>query len=189
MKIWELKSSTNDYQTFQLLNYEEDKKYFKNDFNSTVSLLDSWTAKFIEIIDEGYQSDCPIFWGKSGVQIISEKAKGVLEPLVGNNVEFLPLIHKTTNEKYYAIHVLRVLDALDINNTIFEKISSGLIIGCEKFVFIPSVVQNEMFFKLYINGNIYPNYILVSDEFRNAALESDLKGFEFVEIWDSEANM
>ncbi len=30
MKIWQLKSSTSDYQTFQLLNYEEDKKYFKN---------------------------------------------------------------------------------------------------------------------------------------------------------------
>ncbi len=46
-----------------------------------------------------------------------------------------------------------------------------------------------MIFKLYINGKIHPNYVLVSDEFRNAVLESDLKGFEFVEVWDSEANM
>ncbi|KEK20309.1 hypothetical protein BAMA_17905 [Bacillus manliponensis] len=189
MKIWQLKSSTDDYQTFQLLNYEEDKGYFKNTFNSTVSLSGSWTPKFIEITDEGYQSDCPIFWGKSGVQIISEKAKQVLEPLVGNNVEFLPLIHKTTNEKYYAIHILHVLDALDINNTIFKKLSSGLIIGCEKFVFIPSVVQNEMIFKVYINKRVHPNYFFVSDEFRNAVLESDLKGFEFVEVWDSESDM
>ena len=28
----------------------------------------------------------------------------------------------------------------------------------------------------------FTNYILVADEFRNAVLESDLKGFEFVEI-------
>lgn len=154
-----------------------------------MSLSDSWTVKFIEIIDEGYQSDFPIFWGKSGVQIISEKAKGVLEPLVGNNVEFLPLIHKTTNEKYYAIHVLCVLDALDINNTIFEKLSSGLIIGCEKFVFTPDVIQNEVIFKVYVNKRIHPTAVFVSDEFRNVVLESDLEGFEFVEVWDSEANM
>ncbi|MED1092697.1 imm11 family protein [Bacillus paramycoides] len=189
MKIWQLKSSTNDYQTFQLSNYEEDKKYFKNAFNSTISLSDSWVAKFIEIIDEGDQSDCPIFWGKSGVQIISEKAKQILEPLVGNNVEFLPLIHKTENEKYNVIHVLRVLDALNVDNTIFKKLNSGLIIGCEEFSFIPSVVQNEMVFKVYINKKIHPNYLLVSDEFRNMVLESDLKGFEFVEVWDSESNM
>ena len=142
MKIWQLKSSTDDYETFQLLNYEEDKKYFKTSFNSMVSLSDSWTPKFIEVKDEGKLSDSPIFWGKSGVQIISEKAKNVLEPIVGDNIEFLPLIHKQTNKKYYAMHVLRVLEALDTNKTIFDKLSSGLIIGCKKFVFIPYVVQD-----------------------------------------------
>ncbi|WP_218924536.1 hypothetical protein [Bacillus cereus] len=47
MKIWQLKSSTDDYETFQLLNYEEDKKYFKTSVNSMVSLSDSWKPKFI----------------------------------------------------------------------------------------------------------------------------------------------
>ncbi len=30
------------------------------------------------------------------------------------------------------MHVLRVLEALDTNKTIFDKLSSGLIIGCKK---------------------------------------------------------
>ncbi len=98
MKIWQLKSSTDDYETFQLLDYEEGKKYFKTSFNSVVSLSDSWMPKFIEVTDEGKSSDSPIFWGKSGVQIISEKAKNVLEPIVGENIEFLPLIHKQTKK-------------------------------------------------------------------------------------------
>ncbi|PEQ07930.1 imm11 family protein, partial [Bacillus toyonensis] len=183
MKIWQLKSSTDDYETFQLLNYEEDKKYFKTSFHSTVSFSDSWTPKFIEVTDEGKSSDYPIFWGKSGVQIISEKAKNVLESIVGDNIEFLPLIHKQTHKKYYAMHVLRVLEALDTNKTIFDKLSSGLIIGCEKFVFIPYVVQHEPIFKLNINGKVHPNYLLVSDQFKNAILESELKGFEFIEVW------
>ncbi|MGG2134689.1 DUF1629 domain-containing protein [Bacillus sp. S2(2024)] len=189
MKIWELKSSTDDYQSFHLLNYKEDNKYFKKQFNSKGKLSNSWTDIFIKLEDKGTRSDCPIFLGKSGVRMISGKAKQILEPLIGDNVEFLPLIHTITNEKYYAIHVLNVLDALDSDNTVFEKLSSGLIIGCEKYSFIPSIVQNQAIFKIYINKIIHPTAIFVSDEFRNAVLESDLKGFEFVEVWDSELNM
>ena len=116
---------------------------------------------------KGKSSDYPIFWGKSGVQIISEKAKNVLEPIVGDNIEFLPLIHKQTTQKIlYAMHVLKVLEALDTNKTIFDKLSSGLIIGCKKFVFIPYVVQHEPVFKLNINGKVHPNYLLVSDQLK-----------------------
>ncbi|MDC2864218.1 hypothetical protein PLX19_06230 [Bacillus sp. BP-3] len=56
MKIWELRSSFDDYESFQLLNYQEDKKYFKGKFNSTTVLLDSWGEIFIECIEEGNQS-------------------------------------------------------------------------------------------------------------------------------------
>ncbi len=46
-----------------------------------------------------------------------------------------------------------------------------------------------MIFKVYINQRIHPTSVFVSDELRNTILESDLKGFEFIEVWDSEANM
>ena len=60
------------------------------------------------------------------------------------------------------------------------------ILGCRKFVCIPYVVQYEPVFKLNINGKVHPNYLLVSDQFKNAILESELKGFDFIEVWDSE---
>lgn len=50
MKIWELKSSSNNYESFQLLNYKKDKKYFEGKFNSTTILLDSWGEIFIKCI-------------------------------------------------------------------------------------------------------------------------------------------
>ncbi|ANV74276.1 hypothetical protein BCM43_27865 (plasmid) [Bacillus thuringiensis] len=118
--------------------------------------------------------------------MISEKAKQVLKPLIGDNVEFLPLLRNSTSEVYYLVHVLNVLDAIDSDKAIFKKLITGLIIGCKKFVFIPYVVQHEPVFKLNINGKIHPNYLLVSDQFKNTILESDLKGFQFTEVWDSE---
>ncbi|MDC2866504.1 imm11 family protein [Bacillus sp. BP-3] len=189
MKIWELRSSFDDYESFQLLNYKEDKKYFEGKFNSTAVLLDSWGEIFIECIEEGNQSDCPHFWGETGSIMISEQAKNLLEPLIGANVEFLPLVHNKTNEVYYLVHVLNVLDAIDSNKAIFKKLITGLVIGCEKFAFIPNTVHNEMIFKVYINQRIHPTSVFVSDEFRNTILKNDLKGFKFIEVWDSESSI
>ncbi|PHA68694.1 imm11 family protein [Bacillus toyonensis] len=189
MKIWELKSSSDNYESFQLLNYKKDKKYFEGKFNSTTILLDSWGEIFIESLEEGKHSDFPHFWGETGAPMVSEPAKKLLEPLIGANVEFLPLIHNTTGEVYYVVHVLNVLDAIDSDKAIFKKLITGLIIGCEKFAFTPNVIQNEMIFKVYVNKRIHPTAVFVSDELKNTVLESDLKGFEFVEVWDSESNI
>lgn len=41
MKIWELKSSFDDYESFQLLNLEDSKKYFEGKIDSAVKASDS----------------------------------------------------------------------------------------------------------------------------------------------------
>ncbi|KFL63518.1 hypothetical protein DJ50_4825 [Bacillus cereus ATCC 10876] len=118
--------------------------------------------------------------------MISEKAKQVLKPLIGDNVEFLPLLRNSTSEVYYLIHVLNVLDAIDSDKAILKKLITGLIIGCEKFAFDSNTVQNEMIFKVYINGKIHPTAVFILDELKILIEQSDLKGFKFIEIWDSE---
>ncbi|MGG0238073.1 imm11 family protein [Bacillus rhizoplanae] len=190
MKIYELRSSVDNYESFQLLNFDQDhEKYFDGEFDLAEKLSNSWGEILIECVEEGNQSDCPHFWGRNGVLLVSEKAKSVLEPLIGNNIEFLPLIHNVTNEFYYAINVLKQLDAIDNTKTVLKKLRSGLIVGCEKYSFIPQIVENENIFKVFLNKHVYSISVFVSDEFRNTILENDLKGFEFVEVWDSELNM
>ncbi|CAI8805992.1 imm11 family protein [Bacillus pseudomycoides] len=190
MKIWELRGSVNDYESFQLLNFDQDhEKYFDGKFDLAKRLSHSWGDILIECVEEGKQSDCPHFWGRNGTLLISNKAKKLLEALIGNEVEFLPLMHNVTNEPYYAVHVLNHLDAIDNTNTIFKKLRSGLIVGCEKYSFISNVIENEDIFKVFLNNYVYSISVFVSDKLRNAILESDLTGFEFVEVWDSESNM
>ncbi len=118
--------------------------------------------------------------------MISEKAKQVLEPLIGDNVEFLPLLRNSTSEVYYLVHVLNVLDAIDGDKAIFKKLITGLVVGCEKFAFDFNTVQNEMIFKVYINGKIHPTVVFISDELKALIEQSELKGFGFIEVWDSE---
>lgn len=190
MKIWQLKSLFDNYKSFQLLNLKEDrKKYFDEKIDLAIKLSDSWGEILVECVEGDNHSDCPMFWGELGKPMISRKAKEVLEPLIYNNAEFLPLTHDVTGEVYYLINVLNTIDAIDYNKAVFEKLSTGLIIGFEKYAFLPNIVEGQIIFKTYLNQRLHSSTVLVSDEFRNAVLESDLKGFEFVEVWDSEANM
>lgn len=68
-----------------------------------------------------------------------------------------------------------------------KKLITGLIIGCEKFTFDCNVVQNEIIFKVYINGKNYPTAVFISAALKVLIEQSDLKDFEFIEVWDSEA--
>ncbi|WP_242309238.1 imm11 family protein [Bacillus cereus group sp. BfR-BA-01331] len=189
MKIWELKSGLDNYESFQLLNFKEDKNFFEGKFNSIIKLVDSWRKLPVECLEEGKASDFPHFWGEIGALMVSEKAKELLESIVGADVEFLPLIRNSNSEIYYLVHVLNVLDAIDSDKATFKKLITGLIIGCEKFAFDNNTVQNEMIFKVYINGKIHPTAVFISDELKVLIEQSDLKGFEFIEVWDSEELM
>ena len=58
--------------------------------------------------------------GELGTPMVSRKAKEVLEPLICNNVEFLPLTHDVTGEVYYLINVLNTIDAIDYNKAVLK---------------------------------------------------------------------
>ncbi|PGB01594.1 imm11 family protein [Bacillus toyonensis] len=187
MKIWVLKSGLDNYESYQLLNLNMDyKKYFEGKIDSAVKMSDSWGRIFIECVEGDKQSDCPMFWGELGTPMISRKAKEILEPLICNNVEFFPLIHDVTSEVYYLMNVLNTVDAINYNKAVFEKLSTGLIIGFEKYAFLVNRVEGQIIFKTFLNQRLHSSTVLVSDEFRNTVLENNLKGFEFVEVWNSE---
>ncbi|MGE6400327.1 imm11 family protein [Bacillus cereus] len=187
MKIWELKSELDNYESYQLLNLNTDyTRYFEGKVDSAVEMSDSWGELFVECVEGDKQSDCPMFWGELGTPMISRKAKEILEPLICNNVEFLPVIHDVTSEVYYLMNVLNTVDAINYNKAVFEKLSTGLIIGFEKYAFFANRVEGQIIFKTFLNQRLHSSTVLVSDEFRNTVLESNLKGFEFVEVWDSE---
>lgn len=185
MRVWEIKARLDNSRTFQLSNFENDySKYFKGKFGSNTPLADIWGNIVTETADEGEQNDCVHFWGESGVYVFSEKAKKIYE---GIGIEFLPLVHKNTGEIYYAIHVMNILDTVDYSKTTFEKLNTGLVIGFEKICFKPDVLTDVDIFMVYLYQNVYTTSVFVSDRFKDVALMSDLKGFIFNEVWDSEA--
>ncbi|MEK8130284.1 DUF1629 domain-containing protein [Paenibacillus filicis] len=176
--VWELESNTEGFQTFQLVEFEESSIVFAEMFNGVELISDhKWNPVYVEVADEGMESDYPHFWGSSGVPIVSENAKIILEDVLGNEVEFLPIM---LGEKiYYAIHIIKHLDAVDRTKTEFRQLPSGLIVGFKKLHFIQNVIENHNIFKVYLNNNLYGTSIFVSDVLKEIVIKHQLKGFKF----------
>lgn len=97
-------------------------------------------------LSEGYKSDFPKFWGRSMVPVLSEQALHVVHDLIKDKAEALPLKHP--EHKYFAIHVLNVVDALDYDRMEFKRVlQSGRKSGIKKYAFSPRKSKDNIFLK------------------------------------------
>ena len=183
MKIWRLESVLDsEFEDLHLVS--EDYSLFYR-FHEPIPLADSWKEVEVYTLTKGKESDLPKFWGAPYVPVFSEKALNVVHDLVKDQIEALPLAHP--EKRFYAIHVLNVIDAIDYKRAEVEQLRSGLRIGFKKYAFIEEKVKNAHIFKVYLDDRpILP--VLVSDQFRETVLSNGLSGFDFIEVWDSEKN-
>lgn len=177
VKIWHLGADVNNFDNLTLIN----EKWSIMRFDGT-KRANTWIPVSVQIIEETKKSDTPGL--SSGVPVLSLRAIKILEDILRDSVEILPL--KCKNEEYYAINVIDVLDCIDYEKSKFEKFeSSGRIMLFNKYAFNPECVKGKHIFKIIDEPVRRP---FVSDEFRNRVLESELVGFKFDLVWDSECN-
>src|SRR5437867_1282289 len=77
----------------------------------------SWTPIEVEIYPAERRGDCPGF--TSHVPVLSERAWNTLAPLIDQEVQALEL--RASNETYYALNVLTVLDCLDADASDIDR--------------------------------------------------------------------
>ena len=177
MKIWHLGADVNNFDN--LIPVKE-KDWSLLRFDGT-KLSDTWQPIAVRIIEEQKKSDTPGL--SAGIPVLSSKAVEVLKNLMGNKVEILPL--RCRRGEYYAINVLDVLDCVNYKNSEFKRFeNSGRIMRFIKYSFNPNCVEGKQIFKIIDEPVRRP---FVSDEFRNKVLDSELVGFKFELVWDSES--
>ncbi|MDR6227142.1 imm11 family protein [Desmospora profundinema] len=187
MKVWLLQSKLDvGFESLQLVNFDHDyDKYFRN-IKKPNSIKDVWGNVEVYTLTEGgegYKSDFPHFWGKGSAPVFSEEALNVVYDLIEDKVEALPLNHP--EHKYFAIHVLNAVDAIDYNNSIVKVMKSGLRAGFKKCSFLQEKIIGQHMFKIYLDDRVQSE-AFVSDEFKERVTSSSLVGYEFIEVWDSE---
>ncbi|WP_407712621.1 imm11 family protein [Clostridium botulinum] len=85
---------------------------------------------------------------------------------------------------YSVINVTNVKDCVDYEKAEVKRFKgSDKIFRFIKYAFKPESIKNEHIFKVCEYSKIF---VFVSDEFKNLVESSGLKGFLFIEVWDSE---
>jgi hypothetical protein len=177
MKIWNLSVTWENTILWEILktnplalsNYEFSGKY-----------IDSW-GDFYIFFENKKMRDC--MDAGVGAPGLSKKAVEILIPLLGNNVQLLPLKHPTF--EYFRLNVLQVIDAIDYEKSTFRKLPNGKLLTVKEYVFKPDCLMGIDIFKdPYFTTNVY-----VSDRFRQTVLDNKLTGFDFIELWDSDTSL
>ncbi|MFC4321426.1 imm11 family protein [Litchfieldia salsa] len=147
-------------------------------------MTQGWNPIHINKFKEGNVSDFPA--GLLSVPTFSERAINVLGDLFAGKVELLPLLTEVANS-YYAGNVVNVLDCIDEDHAEVRLFDDGQVMKYTRYAFLEDKIKDEDLFKILVHDSkrILKTKVFVSDRFREAVLEAGLKGFEFIEVWDS----
>jgi len=110
--------------------------------------------------------------------IVRETAASLLADKFAGDVELLPL--DCPDAELFAVNVLRVVDALDLDRSVVERFSSGRIMTIDAPAFIPSRLVDTAIFKIpqMLRGPVY-----VTDDFVTAIKDHDLCCIDFRLVW------
>lgn len=118
----------------------------------------------------------------SGRIICDEVARSMLDELVKDHIDFLPLLSDTiTDRRLYILHPITELDCLDSERSEFSRLSSGYIMGIKRHKFKPDCVGDVPIFKLPGNPGTRP---YVNDKFKQLIEDYNLTGLEFRKVWE-----
>lgn len=184
MRIWTLDNTIEKYDMIQVKEFDH---YYNNYFDlgfKGKSMVHDWPMVEMKTIQQGKKSDAPYCSPK--IPVFTQKVIEVLNDLLDNCAEYLPLIHSdyTGQDQLYAVNVLDLRDCIDHDKSQRKIFSTGKMGGFIKYAFKPDVVQDAHMFKI----NDLPFIEFYSDEFREKALRNNLRGFRFTEVWNSEKN-
>ncbi|WP_317368831.1 DUF1629 domain-containing protein [uncultured Tyzzerella sp.] len=119
-----------------------------------------------------------------GWVLVSDKFIKLTEKYIKGEVEYLDVYvenkdNKNIREDYKIINIIKVLDALDLQNSIYHSIDKeGYIFGLKKYALNNDIVKGSNIFRLHNQIDI----IFVSENIKNVIEENNLTGFNFKEV-------
>jgi hypothetical protein len=117
---------------------------------------------FIPDLETVYPGNTPAF---------SERAWECLRPLIGNDVEALPL--NSTEGKFYIINVLRHLECVDFEKSLVEHMKNGEILCVKEYIFLPGFEPSS---HIFLPAGVTCGDILITEVFIKTCEEHGLKG-------------
>lgn len=132
LRIWLLCSDgANKYAA--LVGYAgPDARYWATHFVGT-RMSEDWQLPPLELLGKSKKLGDFVGW-MLNVPIVSERARAVFEPLVGDDVQFLRF-HDLRGKPYYAMNVLRMEDYMDDALSAGQRGTNGKLFTYHRYVF------------------------------------------------------
>ena len=111
---------------------------------SAEPVASKWRPIKVVADKHGGSGDFPSFLPH--VPAFSRRALDVLQPLLGDAIEALPLDFGRL--EFFAIHVLEVVDCLDENLSVIKRFPSGGVMSIRKHVFDEKCVGERLMFRI-----------------------------------------
>jgi len=178
MKIWIVESDNRNVEALYIDHYEIIEKYIIPNFKGR--RIDDWEA--IKVERAGRKRKCDVYRFVSGHLVVSERAVQILQPLMSDKVQILPIDYEGT-KTLYVLNVINVVDCLDYEKSKIRRMRDGTVSEIDEFAFDYSKVSQHDIFK--IPEKIWST-VFVSDKFKATVEENGLIGFKFTEVWDSD---
>ena len=175
MKIWKLLTDNRNMEVeieqFEIFSYLLDV---------VGRIINDWKTPRMRVRKKGRYQDMPYLSG--GNVVFNSRSLNVLEELLRANAQLLDVDIINADIQLKIAHILFLDGAVDYTRSIPERSLRGVVNGFKKIAFLEEIVSSRTIFKIpELSVSIF-----VSDQFRDTVLQSKLKGFEFIEVWDSE---
>lgn len=184
MKIWNLAVETGKRDVgkqYQIVNKSDN---FNDDFDQKMGMAKRLNGYFddieVDVICGRKDYDMSKLWNGACLYILNEKAKRVLEPILKESVEFIPVKNENS---LYLMNVVCVADALDYKNIVADTYKD-MIMYIREFAFVRQKLPDSPIFKVMCNGYVYVAATFITGEFKEIVEANHLTGFRFREMGD-----
>ena len=116
--------------------------------------------------------------------IMSARAVDRLRPILVPCGEILPIRLSNDPEKFFLFNVTRLINAVDMERSKFDRFPGGLIASWESLAFDPNLLTDALFFKTVQLGAVYEIY--VTQAVVDAVKKARVTGFDFKLEWTDE---
>ncbi len=182
--LWIIRTDPDSYRSFgPTPEFFERFIEWVDEFREPKSLAAKWPQVELELFEgeTGHEEEeqklpIPDFAKGYIVTACSERARGIIEPLMKGQVEFLPLI--TPVGRYFEMNIQR-LSCLDVEHSEVKRFRSGRIMEVIKYAFIWERLEGQHIFWIREVGTT-PTF--VSGEFKRVVEENGLTGLLFYPV-------
>jgi len=209
MRIWKLHNQNTKTVSIYISSNEEAEYYtniFEQQFNTTKKIIENWQDTLIYNI--GNNDFAKFLFSGKQIWLCSEKAKQLIEPLLKENIEFLPLLNRSEASKkisfskrffqrkafkpviemipeqtYFMLNITNILskEVIDFEQSVLRSDKNGLIYLIEKLSFKKEEIKNNHLFTIKNESKYFKSNIFMSNELKSIINNNNLTGLTFIE--------